>query len=253
MADQANNNNNNGGTGGGVMARLMTNKVETSLWLTRLLTVFFGLLFIVPFVGGDPQSLYQRIFLTAAATAALRLHQRAARPVTFSREFFGTLVLEDSCHYLFFSLIFYHTSPVTLAVIPVTLFALLHATTFTLVVLDELGPEALAPVRRLIDAVKSRTTQILRFVACAEIFLFPSSVFLALTGKGGLVLPFFYYRFLTLRYASRRNPYCRTVFAELRLSVEYVCRHPSCPVFFKTMADKAIATISRFAPAVAPA
>ena len=122
------------------MARLMDNKVETSLWLTRVLTVFFGLLFILPFMGGDQASLYQRIFLTAAATAALRLHQRAARPLTFSREFFGALVLEDSCHYLFFSLIFYHTAPVTLAVLPVTLFALLHATSFTLLVVDEVGP-----------------------------------------------------------------------------------------------------------------
>ena len=64
-----------------------------------------------------------------------------------------------------------------------------------------------------------RSYQILRFVACAEIFLFPSSLFLAMTGKGGLVLPFFYYRFLTLRYASRRNPYSRTVFYELRVSI----------------------------------
>jgi len=237
----------------GVMPRLMTNKVETCLWLTRLLTVFFGILFILPFVGGEPQALYQRIFLTAAATAALRLHQRAARPLAFSREFFGTLVLEDSCHYLFFSLIFYHTSPVTLAVIPVTLFALLHATTFTLIVLDEVGPEALPAIRNLINYVKTRQTQILRFVACAEIFLFPSSLFLAMTGKGGLVLPFFYYRFLTLRYASRRNPYSRTVFYELRVSIEHLCRHPSCPGFLKNMADKAIATVSRFAPEVASA
>ena len=41
----------------GVMPRLMTNKVETCLWLTRLLTVFFGILFILPFVGGEPQGI----------------------------------------------------------------------------------------------------------------------------------------------------------------------------------------------------
>ena len=100
-----------------------------------------------------------------------------------------------------------------------TLFALLHATTFTLLVVDEVGPESFQPIRKLIAAVKLRQVQILRFVACAEIFLFPSSIFLVFTGKGGLVLPFFYYRFLTLRYASRRNPYCRTVFWELRMTI----------------------------------
>jgi len=241
------------GSAGGVMARLMVNKVETSLWLTRVMTVFFGLLFLIPFLGGDPVSLYQRIFLTAAATSALRLHQRAARPVSFTREFFGALVLEDSCHYLFFSLIFYHTSPVTLAVLPVALFALLHATTFTLLVLDELGPESVPAIRRLIAAVKLRQLQILRFVACAEIFLFPTAIFAVASGKGGLVTPFLYYRFLTLRYASRRNPYCRTVFYELRMSIEQLCQHPSCPGFLKNMAAHAIATVSRFAPAVATA
>lgn len=29
------------------------------------------------------------------------------------------------------------------------------------------------------------------------------------SGQGSLLLPFIYYRFLTLRYTSRRNPYCR--------------------------------------------
>lgn len=31
------------------------------------------------------------------------------------------------------------------------------------------------------------------------------------SGQGSLLLPFIYYRFLTLRYTSRRNPYCRWV------------------------------------------
>jgi hypothetical protein len=235
------------GAGGGLMSHLLFNKVETGLWLTRLLTVFFGILFILPIFGGDPHSIYQRIFLGAAATSALRLHQRAARPVRLSREFFGSLVLEDSCHYLFYSLIFYHTMAVTLAVIPVVLFALLHSCTFTQSVVDKVGPQALG---NFILKIKSHQQQILRFVACSEIFLMPTTVFLAFTGKGGLILPFFYYRFLTLRYASRRNPYCRTVFYELRISLENVCRSPSCPGFLRSLTNKGIAMISRFAPQV---
>lgn len=34
-------------------------------------------------------------------------------------------------------------------------------------------------------------------------------VFSFYSGQGSLLLPFIYYRFLTLRYTSRRNPYCR--------------------------------------------
>jgi len=242
-----------GGANLGVIPHLLTHKVDTALWLTRLLTVLCGFLFIIPFIGGDPVAIYQRIFLSAAATSALRLHQRAARPITFSREFLGSLVLEDSCHYLFFSLIFYHTSPVTLAVLPVLFFALLHAGSFTTEVLDKIGPQAMQPIRALILKIRTHQTSLLRFIASAEIFLFPTSLFLALTGKGGLVLPFFYYRFLTLRYASRRNPYCRTVFWELRVSLEQLSRHPSCPGFVRNMVERGIATVSRFAPTLAQA
>lgn len=35
--------------------------------------------------------------------------------------------------------------------------------------------------------------------------------FFCFRGKASFFLPFVYYRFLTLRYASRRNPYCRYV------------------------------------------
>lgn len=46
-----------------------------------------------------------------AATSALRLHQRVPR-VQLTRQFLETLLLEDSCHYLFYSLIFLYTAPV---------------------------------------------------------------------------------------------------------------------------------------------
>lgn len=47
-----------------------------------------------------------------AATSALRLHQRVPR-VQLTRQFLETLLLEDSCHYLFYSLIFLYAAPVT--------------------------------------------------------------------------------------------------------------------------------------------
>lgn len=38
--------------------------------------------------------------------------------------------------------------------------------------------------------------------------------------------PFIYYHFLTLRYTSRRNPYTRNMFHELRLATETVANQP---------------------------
>lgn len=50
--------------------------------------------------------------MSNAATSALRLHQRIPR-VTLTQEFLSLLLLEDSCHYLIYSLIFLYVLPVT--------------------------------------------------------------------------------------------------------------------------------------------
>lgn len=68
------------------------------------------------------------------------------------------------------------------------------------------------------------------------------------SGQGSLLQPFIYYRFLTLRYTSRRNPYCRTLFTELRILLEHFVMKPSCPALFRRMCLNSIAFISRLAP-----
>ena len=75
-------------------------------------------------------SLYQKVLLSNAATSALRLHQRLPN-FQLSREFLGQMFLEDSAHYLFYSLIFVMSYPVSMALVPVFLFALLHAQNYT--------------------------------------------------------------------------------------------------------------------------
>lgn len=70
-----------------------------------------------------------------AATSALRLHQRMP-PFQFSRDYLQKLLLEDSCHYLLYSLIFLYAYPVLLIIFPVTLFAILHSASYSLTLLD---------------------------------------------------------------------------------------------------------------------
>ena len=53
----------------------------------------------------NPYSAYYKALVANAATSALRLHQRQPR-LHFSREFIASVLLEDSFHYMFYSLIF---------------------------------------------------------------------------------------------------------------------------------------------------
>jgi hypothetical protein len=228
---------------------MMGNKVEAALWLTRMFTVVTSILFFLPIFGGNPSSLYQRVLLSNAATSALRLHQRLPH-FQFSREFIGLMFLEDSAHYLFYSLIFVMSYPVTMSLVPVFLFALLHATNYTKSVMNQVGPNSMAPIRSLVAKVDGQQRSILRFIACNEIFMMPMIIFMMFTGNSSLLLPFIYYRFITLRYASRRNPYCRQLFYELRVTTEHLCSKPQCPAFVRNLSFKISGFISNLAPAV---
>lgn len=233
-----------------VMAYMMSNKVEAALWGTRMFTVICSLMFLLPIFGGNPYTFYQRALISSAATSALRLHQRLPN-FQFSRAFMSTLFAEDSCHYLLFSIIFLNSYPITMALVPVFLFGLLHASTYTRNLLNLGGPNSMMMVRNLINKLQLYQTNILRFIACAEIFLMPAVIVMVFSGKCTIFHPFVYYRFLSLRYASRRNPYCRTLFMELRLTVEHVANKPQCPQVVRNMSNKMIALISRLAPAQA--
>ncbi|XP_076468316.1 transmembrane protein 33-like [Babylonia areolata] len=236
--------------GNTVMNHLLANKVETLLWLTRIFTVVSTIMFLLPIFGGNPYSLYQRALIASAATSALRLHQRLPT-VQFNMDFLRRLLTEDSCHYLFFALLFINSYPITMAVVPVFLFALLHACSFTKALLNTMGPQSMQFLRNMIGKLEQQQVNILRFIACNEIFLMPAVVVMVFSGKASFFIPFVYYRFLTLRYASRRNPYCRTLFTELRMTVEYLCSKPQCPQFVRNLCFRAIAIISRMAPVVA--
>lgn len=86
----------------------------------------------------NAQNAFYKVLLANAATSALRLHQRMPR-LTFTREYFALLLVEDSCHYLFFSTIFLYVSPFILILLPVVLFAILHAASYSLTLLDVSG------------------------------------------------------------------------------------------------------------------
>ncbi|CAL1546278.1 unnamed protein product [Lymnaea stagnalis] len=232
-----------------VLAHMMQHKVETTLWLTRIFTVICSVLFLLPILGGNPYSFYHRALLSAAATSALRLHQRLPN-VQLNMAFLRDLFAEDASHYLMYCIIFLNTYPMTMSLIPVFLFALLHACSFTKTVLNLMGPQSLMFVRGMITKLEAQQVNILRFIASTEIFLMPAIVILIFSGKATIFLPFIYYRFLALRYTSRRNPYNRYLFAEFRQATEYLCTKPQCPQIVRNLLHKGIWFVSRLGPEV---
>lgn len=118
--------------------------------------------------------------------------------VSFSREFLARLMLEvypwkyiikryflqDSCHYLLYSILFLTSHPVTMALLPISLFAALQFAAFLVSCFQMsfnfiqtklmLSTGNNHPVcQKLNEVVRMHTPTCLGIIACAEIFLVP--------------------------------------------------------------------------------
>ncbi|KAG5674268.1 hypothetical protein PVAND_004248 [Polypedilum vanderplanki] len=233
-----------------VKNHMLENKIETALWLSRVLSIVFAIGYLIP-IFGSSQSAFYKVLIANAITSALRLHQRLPQ-IQFTKEFLALLLIEDSCHYLFFSLIFLYVQPVLLVLFPVVLFAVLHSASYSLKMLDLLGQNSWWGARLLISLVEFQQRNILRLIAFSEIFLMPVAIISTFTGRAGLMTPFIYYHFLTLRYSSRRNPHTRNMFHELRLATENIANNPKAPPIIGKVLHGAVRLISRLAPAQIP-
>ncbi|XP_067622045.1 Krueppel homolog 2 [Eurosta solidaginis] len=225
-----------------------TNKVDVAMWATRLLTVLFTVSYVIPIISNQ-QSSFNKVLLSNAATSALRLHQRLPS-FTFTREFLARLFIEDSCHYLMFSLIFFNVQPTLLILVPIVLFAVLHSSSYSLKLLDIIGQNSWWGARFLISLVEFQAHNILKAAAFAEIFLFPLAVVFTFRGKAGLMTPIVYYHFLVMRYSSRRNPYTRNAFGDLRVKAEALAA--TSPAIVSRIILSAIAFVNRLAPQQQP-
>jgi len=238
-------------SGGGGISRIIEHmkgrKVDALLWLLRAVTVIFGILYVFP-INVNQVSCYQKVLMAGAATNALRLHQRLGGAFQLNLAFFQQLFVEDACHYLFYSVIFIGVHPVTMALMPVFFFALLHWTSFTIQLLNVGGYSNGFVWRLLTKFVDQYSQTLLQVIACCEIFLMPMVIFMIFTGRSNLLIPFVYYRFLTLRYLSRRNPSTRVAFQQMRYALEQAVNRPNCPAILRNVAYKLIAVVCRLGP-----
>lgn len=68
------------------------------------------------------------------------------------------------------------------------------------------------------------------------------------SGYCGLLTPFVYYYFVTWRYASRRNPYTRNTFRELRVVAERLAARPAAPGAVRSALLACVQLVCRMAP-----
>jgi hypothetical protein len=221
---------------------LMERKTDAVLLLSRLATIFFTIVYILPFFRAESNVYYTKALLASLVTSFLRLRQRIPN-FEFSRQFLFNLFREDSAHYLMYSFLFLSGTPMTIVLIPIATYAFLHSCSFLSQILNHFPA-----IQQLCTRVTENQVNLLRFVSLNEIVLMPILILSIFVSRSNFLLIFMYYRFLTLRYTSHRNPYTRNLFYELRQSVEYLCNKPACPPVVARICHSAIGFINRLAP-----
>ncbi|BES90686.1 unnamed protein product [Nesidiocoris tenuis] len=234
----------------GLKQHVKANRIDVALWCTRGLTLAFLFFYIIP-IFGNPYNTYYKALAASAATSALRLHQR--QPCfRLNMQFIASMLMEDSCHYLVYSMIFFYVAPFTCSVvlIPIFCFSLIHFASYSLRILDVLGPNSLWLARLLISLIELNARKILNLIAITEIMLMPFCVTLVFTGRASFLTPFMYHQFLVMRYKSQRNPSTRQKFAELRQSALFLANHQKTPAFLRQLIISGIDLVCWLGPTV---
>ncbi|XP_014216440.1 Krueppel homolog 2 [Copidosoma floridanum] len=229
-----------------VKQELSQDKIKAAQCAIRLITILFTFVYLLP-IFGNPYDAYYKVLLSCTATNILRLHQRVPR-ISFTAEFMRNLFIEDSFHYIIYTCIFQMTAPVTMVIVPVFLFALLHSASYSLTLLDRLGQNSWWGARLLISLVEFQSRSILRLCALCEILILPLTVLLIFTGRTGLFTPIIYYQFLQLRLSSRRNQFTRQVFIEITNTISSIAMKPTLPVILRKILGGFVEMMLRMTP-----
>lgn len=118
--------------------------------------------------------------------------------------------------YLLFSLIFLmQPGKITMALVPITLMAAIHAVKYSYKFLDTLNTNT---GRRLLNSIAQKQQSLFRVVASTEIFLLPVLAVMLILGRAQIFAPILYFKYLKMRYYSQRNRYSKQVFYELNMA-----------------------------------
>jgi hypothetical protein len=207
-------------------------KLDAASWFIRIYLVILSVQHIL--LGGALPSIdpcYKKALIANALVACVRLHQRIGGSFALSKEHFSRVALEDSAHYLLFSLVFLmQPGKITMALVPITIMAAVHAVKYGYKVLDTIGTNT---GRGLLNAIALKQQSLFRVVALTEIFLLPVLIIMVFLGRAQIFSPFLYYRYVKLRYYSQRNVYCKQVFYELRMTGDMYKNNPRTPAILK--------------------
>ncbi|OAF69964.1 hypothetical protein A3Q56_02307 [Intoshia linei] len=220
-------------------------KKQFLLFILRLIITFGSLYYIYDFSNTN---LYHIIVVCNLSVFIIRLQSRVPLRLEFSKVYLGTILIEDSAHYILYSVMIYNSFYFG-HMVNIFLYAVIGLTCYLITLLGKIKIDNQSFIYRGLYKIMINQKLLLTLVAAFEVVQFPMLVFRLFRGSGSLIMPILYYNFLKFRYASRRNSYHRQVFFHLKVSIiDNFAKTTKCPSIISTILQKAANFISSCAP-----
>lgn len=209
-----------------VIQHISRNKIDFILAITRALTVLCTISYLIG-IPSPASRRFKQALLLGAATSFLRLHQRVPPPPLsqLDRLYVTNLFKEDSLHYLIFPLMFFSGPPLSLTLLPGSLYALFNIAVYSISMLDKLGNQETLKVQ-ISNLVVKYQQSLLHTIAMSEIAMMPVVIIGVFFGATSVLAPIMYYNFLKLRYDSSRNAHFKLLVWKIKThAMNYASRY----------------------------
>ncbi|KAI9014880.1 hypothetical protein BC832DRAFT_173709 [Gaertneriomyces semiglobifer] len=200
----------------------------------HLVTVISALLYI--FTGRSSaraQWYYAKAYLGTLISYGIIMYKGHGMP-QFNAAFLQRLLRDENTQYLMLALFWYFSKPLTVSLIPYTVFSFFHSLNYVrseiVPIFLPAGTSSLGP--KVQDAIlrfsRANQTRALRFVANAEVWvIMPTATLGIFLGWSSFMAPFIYSRFLSFRYLM--NPSTKQACAGMRVRMDALAGHPAVP------------------------
>eukprot|EP00047_Mylnosiga_fluctuans_P024411 m.160770 g.160770 ORF g.160770 m.160770 type:complete len:260 (+) comp9851_c2_seq1:51-830(+) len=225
-------------------AGLLASPAETVAFSLRGAVVLFTVVALVFATSSFGSTAYYQALFCFGLASIVRLYQRCGAP-KFSSDYLRNVLVEDSAHYVLYSLVFFGGAPSPAVLLSPSIYAFFAACTFFR---KSIAPAISPRLEGAVKKIESSASKGFTYASNIEIGVFFLLLFRLITGPGfhELVILYMYIQFCMLRTTSRRNAYPRAAWAAVRANIERIVNSPRCPGIVRTLYQRVLQGIAAY-------
>jgi len=201
----------------------------------HLVTVICSVLLLI-----SPDLFYTA--LKSSALSGLLYAYRTFGKPAFNKEYWITVLQDETLHFIFASLILLSSRPMLIGILPAACRSLLFSCRALPMVLPRFVPSFYSRIGEYVRKVNARSSELSDWASQIEV-LFIFILIVSLFGADrNILLLFMWFQYLRARYLISSS--CQRAFFSIRLMADKVFLHPRCPRLITMVYGKVVAFLS---------